>query len=44
MSKFELGYQLNTLNYYLNMVLHLGEAAIAGMILYTWEIIAISYE
>ena len=39
-----IGYPLNTLNYHMSMVLHLGDAAIAGMILYTWKIMAISYE
>lgn len=34
----------NILHYYLNTLLHLGEFAIAGMILYTWEKIGISYE
>jgi hypothetical protein len=36
MSNFELEYPLNTLKYHLSMVLHLGDSAIAGLILYTY--------
>ena len=37
-SAFELGYPLNTLNYHLVLLLHLGDEAIAGMILYVWDV------
>ena len=43
-AEIELEYSCSTLSYYFNMLLHLGQFAIAGMILSTWEVVAISYE
>ena len=38
--ELEIEYSCSTLSYYFNMLFHLGEFAIAGMILYTWEIVS----